>query len=160
MGREEQIRQLLDERAARVGPSPTMLATVRSVDDAEGTCVLYDEETNLDYYDVRLRPVLNGKENITIFPKAGSWCLAVRLENTEEWCVVACTEADKWRLKIGDAIIEQDATGLQIKKQNDSLREALEMIIQAVMKIMVVQGQNPDYAKLQQALLKIQNILR
>jgi hypothetical protein len=160
MGREEQIRQLLDERAARVGPSPTMLAIVRNVDDAEGTCVLYDKETDLDYYDVRLRPVLNGKEHITIFPKVGSWCLAVRLENTEEWGVVACTEADKWRLKIGDAIIEQDATGLQIKKQNDSLREALEMIIQAVMKIMVVQGQNPDYAKLQQALLKIQNILR
>ena len=49
MGREEQIRQLLDERAARVGPSPTMLATVKSVDTGEATCVLYDEETALDY---------------------------------------------------------------------------------------------------------------
>lgn len=160
MGREEQIRQLLDERAARVGPSPTMLATVKSVDDAEGTCVLWDEETAIDYYDVRLRPVINGKESITIYPKVGSWCLAVRLENTDEWGVVACTEADKWRLKIGEAIIEQDATGLQIKKQSDSLRDALEMIIQATMKIVVVQGQNPDYAKLQQALTKIKNILR
>jgi hypothetical protein len=28
------------------------------------------------------------------------------------------------------------------------------------MKVVVVQGQNPDYAKLQQALTKIQNILR
>jgi len=160
MGREEQIRQLLDARAARVGPSPTMLATVRSVDEAQGTCVLYDEETDLDYYDVRLRPVLNGKESITIFPKVGSWCLAVRLENTEEWGVVACNEADKWRLKIGDAIIEQDATGLQIKKQNDTLLQALELIIQAVMKVAVIQGTNPDYAKLQQALTKIKNILR
>jgi hypothetical protein len=160
MGREEQIRQLLDERAGRVGPSPTMLATVKSVDDAEGTCVLWDEETALDYYDVRLRPVLNGKESITVFPKVGSWCLAVRLENTEEWGVVACTEADKWRLKIGDAIIEQDAAGLQIKKQNDTLLQALELIIQAVMKIAVIQGTNPDYPKLQQALTKIKNILR
>jgi hypothetical protein len=160
MGREEQIRQLLDERAARVGPSPTMLATVTSVDADEATCVLYDEETALDYYDVRLRPVLNGKESITIFPKVGSWCLAVRLEDTDEWMIVACSEADKWRLKIGESIIEQDATGLQIKKQNDNLREALELIIQAVMKVTVIQGTNPDYPKLQQALTKIQNILR
>jgi hypothetical protein len=160
MGREEQIRQLLDERAARVGPSPTMLATVQSVNEAEATCVLWDEETALEYYDVRLRPVLDGKESITIFPKVKSWCLAVRLENTEEWMVVACSEADKWRLKTGEAIIEQDATGLQIKKQNDTLRQALELIIQAVMKVMVIQGTNPDYAKLQQALTKIQNILR
>lgn len=160
MGREEQIRQLLDERAARVGPSPTMLATVQSVDEAEETCVLWDEETALEYYDVRLRPVLDGKESITIFPKVKSWCLAVRLENTEEWMVVACSEADKWRLKIGEAIIEQDAIGLQIKKQNDTLRQALELIIQAVMAVVVIQGTNPDYTKLQQALTKIQNILR
>lgn len=160
MGREEQIRQLLDERAARVGPSPTMLATVKSVNEGEATCVLYDEETALDYYDVRLRPVINGKESITIYPKAGSWCLAVRLENTEEWAVVACSEADKWRLKIGDAIVEQDATGLLIKKQNDTLLQALELIVQAVMKVVVIQGTNPDYAKLQQALTKLQNILR
>ena len=160
MGREEQIRQLLDERAARVGPSPTMLATVQSVDEAEATCVLWDEETALEYYDVRLRPVLDGKESITIFLKVKSWCLAVRLENKEEWMVVACSEADKWRLKTGEVIIEQDATGLQIKKQNDTLRQALELIIQAVMKVMVIQGTNPDYAKLQQALTKIQNILR
>jgi len=160
MALEEQIRQLLDERAARVGPSPTMLATVQSVNEAEVTCELYDEETAMEYYDVRLRPVLNGKENITIFPKVGSWCLAVRLENTDEWMVVACSEADKWRLKIGEAIVEQDATGLQIKKQNDTLRQALELIVESVMKVVVVQGQNPDYAKLQQALTKIQNILR
>jgi len=160
MGREEQIRQLLDERAARVGPSPTMLATVQSVNEAEATCVLWDEETALEYYDVRLRPVLDGKESITIFPKAGSCGLAVRLENTEEWMVVACSEADKWRLKTGEAIIEQDATGLQIKKQNDTLRQALELIIQAVMNVVVIQGTNPDYTKLQQALTKIQNILR
>jgi hypothetical protein len=160
MGREEQIRELLDERAARVGPQPTMLAIVRSVNDTEATCVLYDAETNLEYYDVRLRPVIDGKESLTVFPKDKSWCLATRIEGTEEWMVLACSEIDKWRLKIGDTLIEQNATGLLIKKQNDTLRQALELIVQAVMKVVVVQGQNPDYVKLQQALTKIQNILR
>jgi hypothetical protein len=160
MGREEQIRELLDERAARVGPQPTMLATVRDVNITEATCVLYDAETNLEYYDVRLRPVIDGSESLTVFPKKNSWCLAARIEGTDEWMVLACSIIDTWRLKIGEALIEQNATGLQIKKQNDSLLDALEMIIQAVMKVAVVQGTNPDYAKLQQALTKIQNILR
>ena len=160
MTREEQIRQLLDERAGRVGPRPTMLATVQSVDTTEATCVLYDEETALEYYDVRLKPVVDSPESITVFPKTGSWCLATRIEGTDEWMVLACSEADKWRLKIGEAVIEQTADGLLIQKQSDTLRQALEMVIQAVMKVVVVQGQNPDYAKLQQALTKIQNILR
>ena len=160
MTREEQIRQLLDDRASRVGPSPTMLATVQSVDETEATCVLYDEETALNYYDVRLRPVIDDKEGLTVFPKVGSWCLATRIENSHEWMVVAFSEADKWRLKIGDAVIEQTADGLLIQKQSDTLRQAFELVIQAVMKVVVIQGQNPDYAKLQQALTKIQNILR
>ncbi len=160
MGRAEEIRQLLDERSGRVGPSPTMLATVQSIDAIGSTCVLYDEETELEYHDVRLRPVVNDQESLTIFPKKGSWVLATRIENTDEWMVLACSEADKWRLKIGETLMEQDATGLLIQKQNDSLRQALELIVQAVMKVVVVQGQNPDYAKLQQALSKIQNILR
>jgi hypothetical protein len=160
MGREEQIRELLNERAARVGPQPTMLATVEEVNPAEATCVLYDEETDLLYYDVRLRPVIDGNEGVTLFPKKDSWCLAARIEGTEEWMVIACTEIDKWRLKIGDTLIEQDTTGLLIKKQNDTLLQALELIIQAVMKIAVIQGTNPDYPKLQQALTKIKNILR
>jgi len=160
MGRAEEIRQLLDERSGRVGPSPTMLATVQSVDTAEATCVLYDEETSLEYNDVRLRPVVTDQESLTIFPKQGSWVLATRIENTDEWMVLACSEADKWRLKIGNTLMEQDATGLLVQKQNDSLRQALELIVEAVMKVVVVQGQNPDYVKLQQALSKIQNILR
>jgi hypothetical protein len=160
MGKAEDIRQLLDERSSRVGPPPTMLATVQSVNASEATCVLYDEETDLEYYDVRLRPVIDDKESLTIFPKKGSWCLATRIETTDEWMMVACGEADKWRLKIGESFIEQDATGLLIKKQSDTLRQALELIIEAVMKVVVVQGQNPDYAKLQQALTKVQKILR
>ena len=160
MGKEEQIRELLDARAARFGPQPTILATVQSVDELEATCVLYDEETDLEYHDVRLRPVINGKESLTVFPKAGSWCLVVRIEGTEEWMITAYTEIDSWRLKIGDAIMEQDADGLLIKKQGDTLRQALELMIEAVMKVVVVQGQNPDYQKLQQALTKIKNLLR
>lgn len=160
MDKAEQIRRLLDERMNMASPPATLLAIVQSVNEIEMTCTLYDEETELEYYDVRLRPVIDGNEGLIVFPKTGTWCLAARLENTDEWMVIGCSEVDKWQLKIGETTIEQDAAGLLIKKQNDTLRQAVELIIEAVMKIIVIQGQNPDYVKLQQALAKIQNLLK
>jgi hypothetical protein len=158
--RSEQIRQLLAEQAGRFGPPATMLATVKSVDEASATCVLYDEETDLDYYDVRLKPVVDTPEALTIFPAVGTWCIAVRIEGSDEWMAIAFNQAVKWRLKVGQAVIEQNETGLLIQKQTDTLRQALELLVQAVQQIVVVQGRGPDQVKLTQALTKIQNILR
>jgi hypothetical protein len=162
MGKErsEQIRSLLKTMAAEVGPDFSMLAQVKSVNEEEFTCDLYDEESELDFFDVRLRPVLDEKECLTIIPKVDSWVLAMRIEASEDWMIVAVGEADKWRLKIGEAIIEQDSTGLLIQKDADTLKQALTLIVEAVQKIVVIQGTNPDYAKLTQALTKVNNLLR
>lgn len=160
MDKHEQIRQGLRDFSSLHGPAPTILAQVQDIDESNATCELKDEETDITYHDVRLRPVLRNGESVTQYPHVGSWVIAMRIENTKEWMVVACCNIDKWRLKIGNSTIEQDTTGLLIQNQSDTLRQALELIIQAVMKTVVVQGQNPDYGKLQQALTKIQNILR
>lgn len=47
-----------------------------------------------------------------------------------------------------------------ISVDNNSLKDALTLIIQAVQQIMVMQGNNPDYAKLSQALTKVNNIFK
>lgn len=158
MDKHEQIRQGLAALAKRFGPQGTLLATVQSVDETEMTCTLFDDD--IEIYDVRLRPVLNGNESLTLFPKVGSYVLAVKIEDTEEWMVIACDEIDKWRLVIGETVIEQSSEGLLIKKQEDTLKEVIQLIIEAVQQIVVLQGTNPDYVKLTQALSKAQNILR
>ena len=160
MDKNEQIREALRNIAKQVGPDCSLLAKVKSVDEDEQTCVLWDDDTELEFREVRLRPVMDGKESVTLFPKVGSWGLAIRIEEDNEWMLLNSGEIDKWRLSIGQTIIEQDAEGLLIKKENDTLRKALELIIEAVSKVVVIQGQNPDYVKLEQALTIIKNVLK
>lgn len=153
----ELIRQGLQHLGKKVGPVQTMLAQVESIDEDAATCVL--DEDGLLVNDVRLRPVLNGKESITIYPKPGCWVLAVRIEDDEDWMVVAADEVDKYRLKVGDTELEVK-DGFLVKRGEDTLKEVLQLIIEAVSVVVVLQGTNPDYTKLQEALTKAQNLLK
>lgn len=47
-----------------------------------------------------------------------------------------------------------------ISVDNDSLKDALTMLIEAVQQIVVMYGNNPDYTKLSQALTKVNNIFK
>lgn len=158
MGYEEQIRQRLKEFCK--SPKATMLGTVKSVQASDFTCVLYDEDTDLEYNDIRLRPTLDEKESMTLFPKVGTWCLAVRIEEDDDWVAIAFGEIDKVRIVVGTAIIEQDATGLLVKKGADTLRDVLTGFIDEVMKIVVLQGTSPNLVALAELKVKAQNLLK
>lgn len=158
MDKHEQIREALREFVKRTTGNLTMLALVDSVDEENYTCTLVDDD--LKYYDVRLRPVLDGKQSLTVFPKQGTWVFAIKIEEDDDWMIISTGEADKIRWKAGDAIVEQTAEGLLVQKQTDTLREALILLVEAVQSIIVIEGRNPDRIKLQQSLTKIQNILR
>jgi len=161
VGKQEEIRKALADHAMKFGPAATMLATVVAVDPSTFTCTLVDADDDFEYPGIRLRPVLDGNEALTLFPKVGTWALAVRIEDEEhEWMVMAMGEVDKWRLKIGATIIEQDATGLLVQKGSDTLKQVLTLIIEAMQKIIVLQGTNPDRAKLVTAKTKTNNLFR
>lgn len=159
---DQQIRAALTRLAEKVGPSGTILGKIKSVNEGEFTCVVTETigEDELDIPDVMLRPVLDGNEGLTLFPKANTWALAIRVEGGEDWMLLAAGEYDKVKLKIGTAIIEQDSTGLLIKKGNDTLKQVIQNIIEATQQIVVLYGNNPDYGKLTTALTKLNNILR
>lgn len=149
------IRDRLREMASTYGPAPTLLGTVKSVSETQ--CIVVDEDFE---YDVRLQVVLDGTEAQTVYPKVGAQALAIRIENSQEWYMVACSELDKWRLSIAQAVIEQDANGLQISKGTNNLKDALIALIEGVEQIVVLQGTNPNYVKIAQAKTKINAILR
>ncbi len=197
MDKAEQIRRGI----ASLGkiPKGTVLATVESVDEAETTCELYDEDTKLTLHDVRLRPVIDDTKGLTLYPKVGTWCLAVRIEEDEDFMAVAFGEVDKWSLTIGTTVIEgdgsswnqkadnikvetgntklessssswkltngamviqQEADGISIKNASTSLKEILQLIIQAVQATVVIQGTNPNAAKLAEAMIKLGTLLK
>lgn len=160
MDRDEQIRQGIKKLAEKVGPMSSLLGTVKSVDVDEVTCVISDDDTETEFPDIRLRPVLDGTESITMYPKVGTWALAIRIENDDDWMLIAAGEFDKWRMKIGTTIIEQDATGLLIKKGNDTLKGILSDFIDEVAKIVVLQGTSPSVPALLAIKTKVLNVLK
>lgn len=95
------------------GAGSSILAKVASVNETDYTCDLIDDDENATpYKDVRLRPVLDGQESITIFPKEGTWALAVQIEDTEDWMIIAVGEAEKYRIKIGTISFEMTSAGI------------------------------------------------
>lgn len=158
---DDKIRQALGEHAAKYGPPATMLAKVKSVDEDEKTCIVIETigEAEIEIPEVRLRPVTNGNESITIYPKADTYVLCIRIENDEQWMVVAVDEAERVNVKTDNTEFDIKE-GVLIQRGNDTLKQIIQLTIEATQQIVVLIGNNPDYAKLVQALTKLNNVLR
>ncbi len=131
MDKKKQIREAISKLAGKVGPVQSILATVVSVDVNEFTCVIDDGDNEI--YDVRLRPVLNGNESMTLVPKVDSFVLAVRIEEDEEWMIVATDEIDKFRVKVGTLEFEMDGNKFLLKKGSENLKKMADDLFDAML---------------------------
>ncbi|MFT3750970.1 MAG: hypothetical protein QM768_21835 [Agriterribacter sp.] len=155
---DTELLELFDARVKRNPALITLMGKVKSVDENEMTCVIDDD--GFEIPEVRLRPALDGKESFTIFPKPGSWCLAVRLEDSEEWMLIYAGEIDKYQIKQNDLVFEMDGQKFLIEKQGANLMEIIKNICEACLQIVVIQGNGQDLQKLTDALTKIQLLFK
>lgn len=127
----EEVRAGFKKMAKEHGPAVTNIAKVKSVDEIKATCVLEDEDGQ-EIFDVRLRPVLTNNKSILIVPKVGSFVLAVRIEDDEDWMVIGYDEITKIGYYLNDVEIEfKEKVHIQANGQNlasliDSLFTAIE----------------------------------
>ncbi|MCG8399699.1 hypothetical protein LWS67_24740, partial [Bacillus atrophaeus] len=63
-------------------------------------------------------------------------------------------------VNIDNTLLKVNAEGISISKGEDSLIDVLTLIIDAVSEIMVLYGKNPNYLKLTEAKMKLNNILK
>lgn len=131
MATPEQIRKGLQDMAKQHGPAVSNIAKIKSVDEAKAICVLVDEDGQ-EFFDVRLRPVLSGKKSFILVPKVDSYVLAVRVEDDDDWMVIACDEIEKIGYYIGNTIIEIDATGFLFQKENETLKKIMADLVGAI----------------------------
>lgn len=131
MATAAQIREAFEKMAKNGGPAVSNIAKVKSVDETKATCVLIDEDGQ-EFFDVRLRPVLTGNKSFILVPKVGSYVLAVRVEDDEDWMVIAADEIEKIGYYIGNTIFEIDATGFLFKKENESLKKLMVDLLGAI----------------------------
>jgi hypothetical protein len=126
----EQLRNRLEEMAKASGPAVSNIAKVKSVDQDKAICVLEDEDGQ-EIPAVRLRPVLNGKKSFLQIPKVGTYVLAIRIEDDEDWMVIACDEVDKVIWYVGSTTFQMDDTGFLLKKENETLKKLMVDLIGA-----------------------------
>jgi hypothetical protein len=130
MSAQEEIRERLKRLAGDFGPAASMLGEVVSVDEAEGVCVINDGD--IDVYDVRLRPVITANQGVTLFPAVGSFVLAIRIEQSDEWLLIAAEKIDKCRVVVGNIEAELDGEKVLLKKGSDDAKKLLNDFIDAV----------------------------
>jgi len=118
MATPEQLRQGFEEIAGRFAPASSNIARVKSVDEANGLCTLIDEDDQ-EYLEVRLKPILSDNTSFLQLPKIGTYVLAVRVEDDDDWMVIACDEVDKFLWNVGDTKLElTDKILVQANDQN------------------------------------------
>ena len=131
MDKQQQIRDSLRRIAGEVGPLNTLLAQLVSVDEVALTCELIAD--GAEVYDVRLCPVLNGKQSIVFFPAVNSWVLCARIEHDEDWMIIAADEIYKYRITIGTQVFEMDGTKFLIKNGTDNLKTMMDDFFTAIL---------------------------
>ncbi|HMO63294.1 MAG TPA: hypothetical protein PKC39_14510 [Ferruginibacter sp.] len=113
---------------------------------------------NAPILDVRL--VADEADKVfVVVPKVNS-LVVVEFFNNSAGYVSMVSEVSEVLCKTGDSWYSMTDEGFLIKRGNDSLKDILSLIIQAVNKIVVLNGTNPDYAKLVQANNKLNNLMR
>lgn len=157
MTSEQRIREGLKNLASKHGPINTILGVIKSVDEAENTCVLLDDDIEIP--GVRLCTVLTEDHSFVLVPTVNKAATIIRLEDDADWQLFSCEKADKIKLKSNDTEILM-SDGILIKRGADNLRDALDLIIDSVSQIVVLQGNSPNYAKLTQAKSIVDNLLK
>lgn len=104
MASDEELRERLRKMAGTYAPDVSNIAQVDSVNEKDCTCTLVDEDGQ-EYFNVRLKPITGKNKSLLQIPKKDSFVLAVRIESSEEWMVVACEEVEKVQLLVGSSEI-------------------------------------------------------
>lgn len=95
------IRRLLTDFIGR--HQPTLIATVKDVDETDYTCTLVDDETEIPA--VRLHPLVGENKGIVRVPKIGTYVIATQIETSDEWLIEAAEEYDKILIVVGKTTI-------------------------------------------------------
>lgn len=111
MASESEIRERLKHLAGSYAPAVSNIARIKSVDENECTCILSDDD-GLEFFDVRLKPVTGKNKSFLQIPKKGSFVLAIRVEDDDDWMVVACEEIEKVQVIVGGESILQVVSDL------------------------------------------------
>ena len=137
----DQIRESLKAMAKEHGPAVSNIAKVKSVDEEKAICVLVDEDGQ-EFFNVRLRPVLSGKKSFILVPKVGTYVLAVRVEDDDDWMVIAADEVTKVAYYVGQTQIEL-TDKVHIEAGGENFADLVDQLFEAIGKMVFTTNVGP-----------------
>ncbi|MBC7399851.1 MAG: hypothetical protein H7289_07875 [Mucilaginibacter sp.] len=147
-------REALAEFAGKFAPEFALQGIVKEIDTVNYT-VDVEIETDVVYFDCRLRAVVSDKKSIDVLPKMGSKVLLLKISESD-YLVLACDEITEYKITVGTAVYKLDATGHVIGKGTETLKKILGDLIDTVLTI----GAYKDTASLTQIKQRINNLLK
>lgn len=153
---EKEIKELLQKFSQQFGPMIIVEADVLSINEDDTMVVELPGEITID--DVRLKSIVKDGSSFKITPAVGSTVCIGRIGSSEEWILISTSNIQNMMVAFDSLVFRLREDGLYLKKGNDNIKEVFENIIESVMQIVVMNGNNPDYNKLQTALQKTQNL--
>ena len=156
---DQDIKESFARFAGKYAPAVIIPAWVTAVND-DNTIAVEFNNGNEPMPDVRLKSVVKDGNEFFAIPAVGSMVHVGVIDNSREHIVICVSEITEIVCKIDGINYSVTGDGYLIKKGDDTLRDALTLLIEAVQQIIVIQGRGPDLVKLQQSLDKVQNLLR
>lgn len=132
---------------------------VISVNKNNATCNVHYND--LEFGEIRLQAIIGTNiKGLKLYPKIGSIILVQKIGKHGQYIVIGFSEIEEYEITIEQVTFKINNNGITMSKNNDNLKNAIQLIIEAVQQIVVTQGTSPNYAKLSQATSKINNILQ
>ncbi|OWP84351.1 hypothetical protein BWK59_05875 [Flavobacterium davisii] len=124
----EEFRKRFQDLASQYGPAVSTIAKVKNIDQDQWLCSLEDEDGQ-EIPAVRLRPVQSSNKSVLLLPAIGSFVLAVRVEDDEDWLIIACDKLERVGIYVEKTLLEIDKEGFLLKKENESLKAILSDLV-------------------------------
>jgi dihydroorotate dehydrogenase len=155
-GGSSSIKDLLRELVKTDEEIYSKVCKVTAVNGLSCECEPIDGDTAIT--EVRLIAD-ESTEFFVLVPAVGSIVMVNFLSNTDAY-VSMVSKVTEVKYKIGNVYYSANSSGFLLQKDSDTLKQILTLMVEACEKILVLQGNNPDYVKLTQAKIKINNLLR
>lgn len=144
MSKTEEIRKAIE----LIGRQPVTIipGTVKSVNESAGSCEITDQE-GLVKYDVRIKAAIDDQvTGLYVIPSVGSSVLIGRIQESNEWVILAYTNFDKVIMKHESSEFVQDddfslvnekcefrlSSKITIKNDQASIKELLNDILTTI----------------------------
>ena len=86
----EQLKEAFTIFSRKHGPAAVLPATVTAVNNDDTIALVFSDGSTVD--DARLKAVVKAGDKYMIVPAAGTNVLACKIENSDEYYVLACDE--------------------------------------------------------------------